>query len=428
MRLLVVLMMIAGALAAQPKRVLYFSHTAGFRHGSINAARTVLRDLAPDRIQVTASEDPAIITAASLRQFDAVFFFTSGEIALNDTQKRDLLDFVRNGGGFAGAHSASDTFYTWPEYGDLIGAYFDGHPWTQEVRVDVEDPDHPLVRHLAPSFSIVEEVYQHRAFDRANVRVLLTLDTTTVNLRADGVNRRDDDFALAWVRQYGRGRVFYTALGHFDEIFTDSRLQPMFLRALEWITGLIEVDASPRSATPRVRTVVEAAQFGFPGLVTPGAIVSLFGEGLTNGSSLGAAAGAPRLNGTSVLVDGVKAPVIFASPGQINALAPAALAAEPRVIVRAGITNSETVTLRRAAATPGIFTVLPGDISVFILCGGLGETAPTVTVNGTPAQVTFIRLVSPGLHQVTILPATPITGPATIVLTAGEASATYRLN
>lgn len=211
------------SIAQPPKRILYFSHTAAFRHVSINAARDVLRGLDPAGFAITASEDLSIITAEQLRNFDAVFFYTSGELALSAQQKQDLLDYVLNGGGFAGTHSATDTLYSWPEYGELIG----GYPWTQNVRIDVEDPDHPITRGLPSSFPLREEVYQFRAFDRRKTRVLLTLDTRIVNLRADGVNRSDGDFAQAWVHRYGRGRVFYTTLGHFDEVFQDTHVQRM---------------------------------------------------------------------------------------------------------------------------------------------------------------------------------------------------------
>ena len=85
--------------------------------------------------------------------------------------------------GFGCAHSATDTLYTWPEYGELIGAWFNGHPWTQEVSIRVEDPDHPIVRALAPSFRIADEIYQFRDFSRDRVHVLLSLDTSSVDLR-----------------------------------------------------------------------------------------------------------------------------------------------------------------------------------------------------------------------------------------------------
>ena len=101
---------------------------------------------------MTCSEDLALISANSLRDFDILYFFTSGNLALSDQQKADLLAFVREGKGFGGAHSATDTLYTWPEYGELIGAWFNGHPWTQEVTIRVEDLDHPVIRSLGSSF------------------------------------------------------------------------------------------------------------------------------------------------------------------------------------------------------------------------------------------------------------------------------------
>src|SRR5262249_51468838 len=155
-------------------------------------------------------------------------------------------------------HSATDTFYTWPEYGELIGGIFDGHPWTQEAGVDVEDPQNPIVAHMAPSFRAFEEFYQFRAFSRDQVRVLLTLDTRTVDLGAPGVNRTDRDFALAWNRKYGDGRVFYSAFGHFPENFRNEPFRTMLSKALLWLVGEIEADATPRSGpsspAPVVRT------------------------------------------------------------------------------------------------------------------------------------------------------------------------------
>ena len=132
---------------------------------------------------------------------------------------------------------ATDTLYEWPEYGELIGAYFDGHPWTQEVGIEVEDQEHPAMRPLPPSFRIMDEIYQFRSFSRERVHVLMKLDTRTVDLNAPGVARGDGDFALAWTRKYGEGRVFYTALGHFESTWNDPRFQAMLGGAIAWITG-----------------------------------------------------------------------------------------------------------------------------------------------------------------------------------------------
>src|SRR5436309_1651141 len=162
------LLLCSMAADAAPKRVLYITHSAGFRHDSLPTSCAVMQDLGvrSGAFEVTCSEDLALISADSLRDFDILYFFTSGELALSDQQKADLLAFVRDGKGFGGAHSATDTLYNWPEYGELIGAYFNGHPWTQEVSINVEDPDDPIVGSLAPSFRIADEIYQFRNFSR----------------------------------------------------------------------------------------------------------------------------------------------------------------------------------------------------------------------------------------------------------------------
>ena len=265
----------AGIAFAAPKRVLYVTHSAGFRHGSLEPSRDVMAQVAA-RIgfELTATEDLSLIAAEPLRAFDVVFFFTSGELPLSDAQKRDLLEFVRAGKGFGGAHSATDTLYQWPEYGEMIGGYFDGHPWTQVAAVDVEDPDHPAVRHFGNSFQLLEEFYQFREFSRDRVRVLATLDTRSVNLRAEGVNRTDEDFALAWVRPYGTGRVFYTAFGHFDETWRDPRFQKMLEGALAWLGGEAPGEGAPRRSKPAVTRV---AGLGSPadGVIAPGSLVEI---------------------------------------------------------------------------------------------------------------------------------------------------------
>ena len=231
---------------APPKRVLYITHSAGFRHGSLPTSCAVMQDLGvrSGDFEVSCSEDLALISADSLQDFDILYFFTSGELALSNQQKADLLAFVRDGKGFGGAHSATDTFYTWPEYGEMIGAWFNGHPWAQEVLIRVEDPDHPVVRSLAPTFRLSDEIYQFRDFSRDRVHVLLSLDTSSVDLAAPGVAREDGDFPLAWCRDYGKGRVFYTALGHPDETWLDERFQTLVLNALRWLGGAVDSPAN----------------------------------------------------------------------------------------------------------------------------------------------------------------------------------------
>ena len=231
--------LLAPLAADTPKRVLYMTHSSGFVHDSLPTSCSVMQQLASrsGRFEVVCSDDLSLISADALAAFDVLYFFTSGELELSDQQKADLLAFVRAGKGFGGAHSATDTLYSWPEYGDMIGAYFNGHPWAQEVSINIEDPDDPIVRDLAPSFRIVEEIYQFRDFSRDRVHVLMSLDTSSVDLSAPEVARDDGDFPLAWRRDYGAGRVFYTALGHFSETWLDDRFQNMLLNALTWLAG-----------------------------------------------------------------------------------------------------------------------------------------------------------------------------------------------
>ena len=118
LRPFVFLLFCALAAPAAPKRVLYMTHSAGFRHASLPTSCAVMQDLGvrSGAFEVTCSEDLALISADSLQGFDILYFFTSGELALSDQQKADMLAFVRDGKGFGGAHSATDTFYTWPGY------------------------------------------------------------------------------------------------------------------------------------------------------------------------------------------------------------------------------------------------------------------------------------------------------------------------
>jgi type 1 glutamine amidotransferase len=218
--------------ATAPVRVLVFTATAGFRHDSIAAARDVMSSLgaANSDIAVTLTEDLSAISVSSLAAHDVVFFaLTTGELALDGSQRRALLDFVDRGGGFMGAHSATDTLYAWPEYGRLIGAYFKEHPWTRTASVVVEDGAHPTTAALGASFSIREEFYTFRENPRPLTHVLLRLDAASVGTTGD--------YPLAWSHASGAGRVYYNALGHFSETWRDSRFQQQVIAAVRWTAG-----------------------------------------------------------------------------------------------------------------------------------------------------------------------------------------------
>jgi uncharacterized protein len=222
--------------AEEPGRLLYITHSAGYRHEVIPQSQLVLKQLAEQShaFAVTTTEDVAALGAESLQHYAAVMFYTSGELPLSNAQKSALLAFVGSGRGFIGVHSATDTFYTWPGYLELIGGYFNGHPWHQEVSIDVDDRSSPLVGFLGPAFHVNDEIYQISDFDYRGSHVLLRLDPASVDLTRPGVQRRFYGWPLAWTRQYGSGRVFYTALGHEAAVWQDPRYQRMLLEAIRW--------------------------------------------------------------------------------------------------------------------------------------------------------------------------------------------------
>jgi type 1 glutamine amidotransferase len=156
---------------------------------------------------------------------------------MNDDQKQALTDFVRGGGGFLGVHSATDTFYQWPEYGKLIGGYFNEHPWHQSVRIEIADRSNPLVAFLGASMTLADEIYQIRDFDAAGSQILLRLDPTSVDLTRPTVHRQPYGWPLAWTRAYGSGRVFYSALGHEEAVWRDARYQKVLRGAVLWAMG-----------------------------------------------------------------------------------------------------------------------------------------------------------------------------------------------
>ncbi|MCI0491055.1 MAG: ThuA domain-containing protein [Blastocatellia bacterium] len=224
--------------AAVKHKVLYLTHSAGYKHEVLPLSEQIMKQLGEDSklFDVTASQDCSLISREGLKPFSAVVFYTSGELPISEEQKAALMDFIKSGKGFIGIHSATDTFYKWAEFGEMIGGYFDGHPWHEKVNVRVENPDHPATEHLGASFEITDEIYQFKNFSRERVNVLLSLDPGSVDLTKPGVKRADKDFALAWWRDYGRGRVFYTALGHRPDVWQDARFQKLLLGALRWAT------------------------------------------------------------------------------------------------------------------------------------------------------------------------------------------------
>jgi type 1 glutamine amidotransferase len=178
----------------------------------------------------------------NLNDFDAIFFFGVREIDLTPEQRADLLAFVHDDGkGFVAAHSAATAFFSWPQFGELLGGRFDEHPWgIAEGTVVVDDPRFPAMRHFPPRVVLRDELYQLKDFSRDRVHVLAHLDASKLDLTKPLVHRKDGDFPVAWSKRYGRGRVFYSILGHDAADWDNPLLQQMYVEAIRWSLGQTE--------------------------------------------------------------------------------------------------------------------------------------------------------------------------------------------
>jgi type 1 glutamine amidotransferase len=252
---------LAGALAGQQqpakKRVLFIGQSQGYQHDSVSSAagtiwklghETGLWDTYIRTDTQLVTKKPLGLNAKNLGYFDAVIFYTSGELPMDDSQKADLLSFVRDDGrGFIAVHSATDTFYKWLEYGDMVGGYFDQHPWgTFDAPFVVEDASFPGMQYLPGAFTMRDEIYQSRDFSRGKVRVLLRLDENRLDYSVQNIHRTDRDFAVIWARNYGKGRVLYNGLGHVEAVWDRPDIQKMWIEHMKWVLGLIPGDATPR--------------------------------------------------------------------------------------------------------------------------------------------------------------------------------------
>lgn len=242
------------------KHVLVISQTKGFEHDSVTSGMVAIYTMGRESglWEATLRTDVELITkkdlgrnAKNLDYFDAmVFLSTTGELDLDDTQKKDMMSFIKDDGkGFVGVHAALDTNYKWPEYGEMIGGWFDQHPWmTFNAPIINEDPEFPAVRHFPHAFVKYDEIYQPKEWSRDKVHVLLSLDPTKLNYENNPrIHRTDHDFAVAWAKTYGKGRVFYSTLGHTEESWSDPDIRKMYFEAIKWVLGMTEGSTVPHA-------------------------------------------------------------------------------------------------------------------------------------------------------------------------------------
>jgi hypothetical protein len=264
---------------AASKKVLVVTVTKGFRHSSIPTAEKVLAELAressaftveyarvepndpqfkgddgkPDKEKVNAAIKEILaekMSPAALKQYDAVIFAnTTGDLPLPDNQA--FLDWIKSGKGFVGMHSATDTFHGFAPYIEMIGGEFKTHK--AQVKVDAinQDQECPACKHLPGNWEVFDEIYLFQNFDRTKVHGLLTLDKHP-NDKTPG------DYPIAWCKEYGKGRVFYTSLGHREDVWDPKwpdrknpkevaeAYQKHILGGIKWALGLEKMNAKPQ--------------------------------------------------------------------------------------------------------------------------------------------------------------------------------------
>jgi hypothetical protein len=224
------------------KHVLVIGETKGWEHDSISAAMAAIYDMGKESglwdtmlrtdTELLTKKDFGGRNAKNLNYFDVIVFASTTD----DQQKKDMMSFIHDDGkGFVGVHAALDTNYKWPEYGEMIGGWFDQHPWmTFNAPIINEAPDFPAVRHFPHAFTKYDEIYQPKEWSRDKVNVLLSLDASKLDYNNPRVHRQDHDFAVAWSKSYGKGRVFYSTLGHTEASWDDPDIKKMYFEAIKW--------------------------------------------------------------------------------------------------------------------------------------------------------------------------------------------------
>ncbi len=235
------------SVTTKKKKILVLSDSRG-NHRSPNYAGILMLEAMSEKtgaFDVVFSTDVADFSAESLAGYDAVFINNASSIEKAVSSKKDreaLIQFVKNGGGFAAIHAAAEG--GWKEYTTMLGARSNGTPWragdTWGVRV--EDPDHPLARAFdGKNFKIKDEIFRFTSYSRDKLRVLMTVDPK-VGKKKNG--REDKDNAVSWIREYGKGRVFYCSLGHNAAVFRNKAVLGHWLAGIQYVLGDLDADAT----------------------------------------------------------------------------------------------------------------------------------------------------------------------------------------
>jgi cytochrome c len=243
-----------------PPRILVFTKTAGFRHASIPTAVRAVRKLGQrNGLTVDATEDAAAFTASNLRRYRAVvFLLTTGDV-LNGAQQAAFEQFVREGGGFAGVHSAADTEYGWAWYGRLIGTRFRSHPHIQRASIRVSNRKHPSTSGLPATWPRVDEWYNFTRNPRPSVEVLARLDEASYT---PGDGAMGADHPIAWAHSFQGGRAWFTGGGHTDESYAEPLFRRHLLGGIRYAAGLTPPRILSVTHIVRDRRLVVRVRYG----------------------------------------------------------------------------------------------------------------------------------------------------------------------
>ena len=230
---LLALLLIATTVASAQTRVLVFSKTAGFRHGSIGVGKIAMLKLGKENgYIVDTTEDASVFTEKNLKRYGAVVFLNTTGDVLNEFQQASFERYIQSGGGYMGIHAATDCEYTWPWYGKLSGAYFKSHPKQQMAKLVVHDKTHPSTAHLPEIWERYDEWYNFKKIPGNEVKVLISIDEKSYEGGENG-----ESHPMAWYHDYDGGRAFYTEFGHTNESFADQLYIKHILGGLKYAIG-----------------------------------------------------------------------------------------------------------------------------------------------------------------------------------------------
>jgi type 1 glutamine amidotransferase len=239
----------------EKKRLLYVTTAAGFAHSSRPLSRDVVAKLGRDSGEFTATttDTTELITPDGLKAFDGVMFYSTGgkdRFPLSPENREAMIAWIKDGHAFLGVHSATDTYADWEPYWEMIGGSFDGHPWNAgdpAITIDVEDPSHPAALSVPQGWKIQDEIYQFKNYSRDRIHVILSMNAGSVQGKG---KRADGDYAIAWCRDFGKGKVFYTSLGHREDVWTNPTYQAHLLGGILWTFGAAPGDATAGQPKP----------------------------------------------------------------------------------------------------------------------------------------------------------------------------------